>query len=105
MNRWLIPVAAFVLSSAVGAVRADVPGPKDVPNKVKLGSREVKLEVVVDDKAEVARLILPQALLTEGGKKRADAGWPMPTIMAGLALTAALISAGLWLVRRGAVRT
>jgi hypothetical protein len=92
----------MVLLGAASAVRADLrPPPKPTPDAVKIGAREVKLVVEVDDRATDARLIIPAGLLTDT-KKRADAGWGWPMIMAGVALTAALVSGGLWLVRRGA---
>jgi hypothetical protein len=101
MRRWILPAAALVLLGTLSAARANEAPPKPPPDTVKIGAREVKLVVLTDARAKDARLIIPAALLTDS-KKRADAG--LPTIMAGLALTAALVSGGLWLARRGSVR-
>jgi hypothetical protein len=91
----------------------------------------VKLTVEVDEKAKQPRLVVPYVLLMKGAgppagalpprlpvgapvapppalprKEGADAGaLGLPTIVAGLALTAAAVSGGLWLVRRGSRRT
>jgi hypothetical protein len=102
MHRWTILAAVAVLLGTVASARADK-GPRPDPKTIKLGARDVKLEVVVDDKAKTARLVIPAGLLTDD-KRRADAGWPLPTILAGLALTLAFVSGGLWLARRGPAR-
>jgi hypothetical protein len=70
---------------------------------VPTGSREVKLIVESDNRVKTARLIIPRSLLS-ADRKTSSAGFHLPTIMAGLALTAAVVSGGLWLVRRGPVR-
>jgi len=102
MQRCTILAAVALLLGSVASANADkVPPPP--PKTIKVGTRDVKLEVVIDDKAKTARLQIPQGLLTED-KRRSDAGWPLPTIMAGLALTLAFVSGGLWLVRRGPAR-
>jgi hypothetical protein len=94
---------------------------------------DAKLVVEVDEKARQPRLIVPMTLLLKGSgppggvipgvpppvepiapppppgaparKEGADAGaLGLPTVVAGLALTAAFVSGGLWLIRRGSGR-
>jgi hypothetical protein len=85
---------------------------------------DAKLVVEVDEKATQPRLVVPMTLLLKGSgppagvipgvppppgapprKEGADAGaLGLPTVVAGLALTAALVSGGLWLIRRGSGR-
>ena len=101
MIRWTLPVVCLLLGFSTTALRADkVPPPPPKGETIKLGAREVKLVVERDDGVKEARLLVPQSLLT-ADKRRADAGWPLPTIVAGLALCAAFVSGGLWLARRG----
>jgi hypothetical protein len=84
----------------------------------------------VDEKAKQARLVVPVNLMVPGGFQLPPGGLPgqprpgtlpfqapppsrdanagrigLPTIVAGLALTLAFASGGLWLVRRGRGRT
>jgi hypothetical protein len=68
---------------------------------------EVKLVVLVDEKAKMPRLQVPVNLLrvptppVEAPRRGADAGrLSVPTLVAGLALTLAFSSGGLWLARR-----
>jgi hypothetical protein len=101
MKRCTYLFAVVALVGTVATARADRASPP--PKTVKFGSRDVKLVVEVDDKVKTAKLVIPQGLLTED-KRRSDAGWHLPTIMAGLALTLAFVSGGLWLARRGPAR-
>jgi hypothetical protein len=95
MRRWtLLPVCVFLALTVSTARGNEAPPPK--PESIKIGARDVKLVVMVDEKAKTARLIIPQGLLTDD-KRRSDAG--VPTILAGLALTLAFVSGGLWLAR------
>lgn len=88
------------------------PRPEPIPQPVLgKGGQEVKLVVQVDDKAKVARLQVPLNLffgtpnppagLVPPARRGADAGpLGLPTIIAGLALSLAVASGGLWLARR-----
>ena len=89
------------------------PRPEPIPQPViGKGGQEVKLVVQVDDKAKVARLQMPLNLVfgtpnPPAGpaplplRRGADAGpLGLPTIVAGLALSLAVASGGLWLARR-----
>jgi hypothetical protein len=97
-----LTIFCIVLCLTVSTTRAnEAPPPK--PGTIKLGARDVKLVVLADAKATTARLLIPQGLLSDD-KRRSDAGWHLPTIMAGLALTLAFVSGGLWLARRGPAR-
>jgi len=96
MKRWLVPVfGVFVLFGALSPVRGnEAPPPR--PGEPKAA----KLVVVVDERVKEPRLVIPRSLM--GDKKSA---WlEMPTVVAGLALTLALVSGGVWLVRRGTSR-
>jgi hypothetical protein len=99
MNRCVLPLAALVLMGA-GLRANEAPPPPPKGETIKLGAREVKLVVERDERVKEARLVIPQGLLT-ADKRRTDAGWPLPTLVAGLALAAAFVSGGLWLARRG----
>jgi hypothetical protein len=72
------------------------------------GAARVSLTVEVDDRVKEARLQIPANLLPAAGAapaRGADAGpWHLPTVVAGVALTLALASGGLWLLRRGTAR-
>lgn len=89
------------------------PRPEPIPQPViGKGGQEVKLVVQVDDKAKVARLQMPLNLVFGTPnppaapaplplRRGADAGpLGLPTIIAGLALSLAVASGGLWLARR-----
>ena len=88
------------------------PRPEPIPQPVVgRGGREVKLVIQVDDKAKDARLQVPLDLIfgtpnPPAGpaplpRRGADAGpLGLPTIIAGLALSLAVASGGLWLARR-----
>ncbi len=107
--------AAFVLSG-LQANEAPPPGigaPKVAPQPAPPQPREVKLIVQVDEKARVPKLKVPVGLLLNpfienapvpprGADGRRSA---LPTVVAGVALTLAFVSAGLWLARRRHGRT
>jgi hypothetical protein len=101
----------LIVSGARGNEAAPAPPRPRVPPVAGKGIQEVKLLVQVDDKAKVARLQVPVNLLSDPPpgappappppRRGADAGaLGVPTIVAGLALSLAVASGGLWLVRR-----
>jgi hypothetical protein len=94
-------LAAFLalplLLTASPSARADL-APPPLPK-----GTETKFVVVVDDRADKPHLQIPKSLLqgtTKPGQEEAGL-FGAPTIIAGLALTAAFVSGGFWLVRRG----
>ncbi|HVS39163.1 MAG TPA: hypothetical protein VMS17_26630 [Gemmataceae bacterium] len=98
MKRILAASLALPLLLVVCApARADI-----APPPLPMGAK-TKFVVVVDDRADTPHLQIPKSLLQggqSGGKE--DAGlFGAPTIIAGLALTAAFVSGGFWLIRRG----
>jgi hypothetical protein len=106
MSRWLHTLLALTLL-AVGtpAVLANpiAPPVKPQPGTPAVGNAGTELTVMVDPNAKWPRMLIPQKLL--GGqappRKGADAGGRLPLLVGGLALTAAFVSGGFWLVRRG----
>ena len=133
MKWWtLVGLSLLTLGLLLPEVRADLlPGPGRVrpprpivppggnpfgqPGGARPMPMKVKLVVKVDEKIKLPVLQLPinLALGQQGGPggqtlppAGADAGprLGMPTIVAGLALTLAFASGGLWLVRRGSGR-
>jgi hypothetical protein len=97
MKHWLSCVfGALLLLGSLSPVRGNE-GPPPRPAEPKAA----KLVVVVDERVKEPRLVIPRSLM--GDKKSA---WlETPTVVAGLALTFALVSGGIWLVRRGTSRT
>jgi hypothetical protein len=102
-HRALLAAVLVVLVGAAVAHANKRAVPPPVPKPASGGTQEVKLVVAVDDTVKVPRLLVPRSLLT-AEKKTADAGSRVPTMMAGIALTAAFVSGGLWLVRRSGNR-
>jgi hypothetical protein len=107
MRRWLpAACAALVLTLAASTgVRANVAPPQG-PREIAFGQRDVKVVVEVDEKAKQPRLVVPANLIgpqVNPGAGR-GAGAQLPTIMAGLALTAAFATGGFWFLRKGAGR-
>jgi hypothetical protein len=110
MKRWRVPVTVVCLLAS-GVARGDIPGghsPRPMPYwspppqaLVTVGSRTAVLVVKKDDKARKTCLVLPADLVT-GNAPPQDVGAArnLPTIMAGLALTAAFVSGGFCLVRK-----
>lgn len=111
-----------VLLLAPVAARADIrPGPGPRPPVVPPAVNRIKVNLVVDERASEARIIIPQAALGQqaapggfgGARGEADpaeaapeaiperrAADTLPTVVSGLALTASLSLGGLWLARR-----
>jgi hypothetical protein len=102
MNRCILALAALAFLSE-SAARADVrpqPQPPPAPGLI-MGARDAKLIVQKDDNAKAARLVIPAGLLTaQPGPRRIGALDGLPAAVAGLALTAAFVSGGFWLVRK-----
>ena len=98
-------MTAMVLYSASTAL-ADLrpgpgPGPAPQPLGLQLGARDAKLVVKKDDNAKNARLVVPVGLLVaQPAPRRVGFIEGVPAIVAGLALTAAFVSGGFWLVRK-----
>jgi hypothetical protein len=103
MRRWLLAaVTTLFLIGSLSAVRADKPAPPPDRPPAPAGQK-AKLVVEVDPNVKEPRLIIPRSLANP--PKRADAGFGLPTIVAGVALTLAVVSAGFWFIRRGPGRT
>jgi hypothetical protein len=100
MNRWLTPVLGmFILFGALSPVWANFarpPQPLPLPE-----AKPAKLVVVIDERVAKPRLIIPKTLM---GEKK-SASLDTTTIIAGLALSLAFISGGVWLSRRGKARS
>jgi hypothetical protein len=99
MRRWIfaaVPVLCLFGTSA--AVRGNTPPPRDPP-----AAQKAKLVVEVDPNAKEPKLFIPRSLANM--PKKADAGISVPTIVAGVALTLGLVSAGFWFIRRGPGRS
>ena len=99
MKRWQPPVfsllSLFVALSPVWGNGAAPPRPVPLPE-----AKAVKFVVVVDERVTEPRLVVPKSML---GEKK-SASLDLSTIVAGIALTLALVSGGLLLVRRGSPR-
>ncbi len=83
------------------------PGSRPKPRQPGwIDPNKTPLIIEVDPAATWPRLQIPRALLEKAGKKKADASdLHGPTLGAGLALSAAFVSGGFWLVRRGTNRS
>ncbi len=111
--RLIAAVAVCVLLAAGVAVYAMPPGlfspPVRQPAKSawRVGPQDVKLTVVTDPKLKAPRLLIPRSLLvtTTPEPKRVGAAGRIPAVMAGLALSSALVVGGLWLAGKGGRRT
>ena len=90
-------LALQLLLTALPSARADL-APPPLPK-----GTETKFVVIVDERADKPHLQIPKSLLQGNTKTGPGRGRPvrLPTIIAGLALTAAFVSGGFWLVRRG----
>jgi hypothetical protein len=82
---------------------------RERPEVLPRGARRATLTVEVDDRVKEARLQIPANLLPPAAPaapaRGADAGpWHLPTVVAGVALTLAFATGGLWLLRRGTTR-
>ncbi len=100
MRRWIYAaVPVLFLFGSLPAVRADrVPDEPPAP-----AAQKVKLVVEVDANAKQPRLVIPRSLANP--PKKAGANLTVPTIVAGVALTLAMVSAGFWFIRRGPGRS
>jgi hypothetical protein len=98
MRRLLVVLPVLLLVGSLSAVRGN-----EAPPRAPAGGQKAKLVVEVDPNAKQPRLVIPTALASP--PKRADAGVGLPTIVAGVALTLAVVSAGFWFVRRGPGRS
>jgi hypothetical protein len=108
MTGRLAVLAAFGLLAVAERAAADIPPPPP-PRQT------VTVTIEIDENAKEPRLLIPRQLVTPRGgvgrprppeEEQADAGPALPRlhlIAAGLALTLAFTSGGLWLVRRGRV--
>jgi hypothetical protein len=95
---FLVALPVLFLVGTLAAVRGNEAPPREVP-----AAQKAKLVVEVDAKAKEPRLIIPRSLANP--PKKADAGFNVPTIVAGVALTLAIVSAGFWFIRRGPGRS
>lgn len=79
---------------------------RELKEPLPRGARRVSLTVEVDERVKEARLQIPANLLPAAVPARgADAGpLHLPTVAAGVALTLAFVTGGLWLLRRGTTR-
>lgn len=123
MKHWMLVgwslLALSVLLPAVYGNEAPPPGPRPkgpavfapVAGRPGMLAREVQLVVQVDEKAKTARLQVPFNLFGQPAanppgadlppRRGAEAGQlTVPTMVAGMALTLAFASGGLWLARR-----
>jgi hypothetical protein len=66
-----------------------------------VGSRNAELVVEIDPQAKTARLQIPINLVGGRGNRRTSDAGGIPALVAGLALSCAIVSGGFWLVRRG----
>jgi hypothetical protein len=102
MRQWILAaMPVLFLFGTLPTVRADRAPPPDRPPAP--AAQKAKLIVEVDDKAKEPKLIIPRSLANP--PKKADAGINVPTIVAGVALTLGLVSAGFWFIRRGPGRS
>jgi hypothetical protein len=89
----------LLLFGTLSAVR----GNEAPPKPPETGAQKAKLVVEVDPNAKQPKLIIPRSLANP--PKKAEAGIGLPTIVAGVALTLAIVSAGFWFIRRGPGRS
>jgi hypothetical protein len=102
MRRWTWAVLALLaLSASSPSARGNLRVFR--PSEAPPGPHQVKLVLEVDDSVKEPRLQIPRALLRlfPAAQPRRGAGaWHLPTVVAGVALTLAFASGGLWLLRR-----
>jgi hypothetical protein len=100
MKRWLSSVLGMLfVFGAVAPVWGNLPPP---PRQAPLAkAKDAKIVLVIDERVTAPRLVIPKSLM---GEKKKSAMLETPTIVAGLALTLAFVSGGVWLVRRGKAR-
>jgi hypothetical protein len=100
MKRWLSPLLSVLflfgaLSPAWGNGAPPPPRPAPLPE-----AKTVEVKVVIDERVTAPRFIIPKSMMAE----KKSASLETTTIVAGLALTLAFVSGGVWLVRRGKAR-
>jgi hypothetical protein len=94
----LAALPVLFLVGSLAAVRGNEAPPRD-PAPV---AQKAKLVVEVDAKAKEPRLIIPRSLANPPKKA---SSLNVPTVVAGVALTLAMVSAGFWFIRRGPGRS
>src|SRR5438552_3758713 len=103
-------LALAVLScAAVASARMDLPRPDQSPAHKHLSPEELAhgpMTVVLSDEVKEAELEIPRDRLGELGvapnasaSLGTEAMPPMPTIVSGVAMSLAIVTGGLWLVR------
>jgi hypothetical protein len=100
MRRCLVGLSALAL---LGVAQAQANGPRPPPNfGPKYGEQTVRVILEEDPMATDAKLQVPQNLVVGFGNQPRGFGAAdkLPTLMAGLALTAAFVSFGFWLVKK-----
>jgi hypothetical protein len=104
--RWALAATAALLLLAGNALTARANGARPPATDIQFGAKETKITVEVDEKATQPRLVVPASLISKGGRGgQPGAGAQLPAVMAGLALTAAFVTGGFWLLRKGPGRT
>ncbi len=103
MRPWSIAcLSLLVLGGAVSFAHANGAPLFPAPPALKPETKDVKFVVVLDDKATQPRLEVPRGLLVGPAPRRPGFGAAnVPTVVAGLALSFAFVSGGLWLSKRG----
>lgn len=115
MKVFALTISALVLSGLLANdIRADLPGPgprhdyrKDISQQALSKQKTVPLVIEIDEKLSEARLFIPRKFIKDlradsgaGKEHYAWAGSPaFQTVAIGLALSAALVIAGLFLTR------
>jgi len=94
----LAALPVLFLLGTLTAVRGNAGPPRDPAP----AAQKAKLVVEVDDKANEPRLVIPRSLLNPAKKV---SSLNVPTVVAGVALTLAMVSAGFWFIRRGPGRS
>jgi hypothetical protein len=104
MKRWILSAALLLLAGS--QVWANGAPPPFQPNQIAFGSRNARLVVEVNAAAREPHLVIPAALVGQpGARPRGFGAGLTPTLVVALALTAAFVSGGFWLLRKGSGRT
>jgi hypothetical protein len=103
--RWIVALAVCAVLVVDVAVYAMPPGlitRPTPPAAWRVGPQNVKLNVVCDPRVKQPHLLIPRSLLvTTEQPRRLGAATLVPTVVTGLALSAALVIGGLWFAGRG----